>query len=745
MISRLFFAGALVPATCGAFALATCGAASALQPAPTIGSLAISNVTVSPTLDPQAPDTAWKDVAPVTLGWDVQHDRPASELSTARLASDGKYFFARFDVKQRETLLQAQRTNNVGDGTDDEVWVDLWPNGNKGFYYQFAATSNGTHFQYSSENTGYQPTWEAFGATYTGGYTVTMKIPLNILRGTGTGAGWKVQFVRVVRSTGERQIWSYAPGQSNGDDVTFAGALSGMAPALAARAKPRVGVYGLGELGSPASGLSTSRVGADLSLPITQTASLFATLHPDFSNVEVDQSTISPTAFPRFFNEVRPFFTQADNYFDNFDCDACPGLANLYSPSIPTPREGYALGGHQGQLQFAAFDAVGMGRSDEAQSLGYTTPDNHWRYFMERVSADCNLPGTTNCQFDTPLVHDDTFANGLSYNDGRHVDAYFDYGSDSGNQVLLPNQAQRYDGGLYLYNPTEGLAIADRKIGLYYDPADGLIQHPDIAGYAAYAVKIVTFNQNSALNSVGVSSFVDRYHNMFGALDQSDTNVNFDLLTKSRIDFQASLGSSYLLQQSDCTGLTCVFAPVSQNGVGIVYHSGTANSPGNFPNHGGSSTPTSVTFNTGRFGPGRLDSWQRLTTMRAGMRGTLSFEADDTRQYLDHGGTGVQWLERASYTYAASADSSFALGVRRIVGTPPLIFEAAPVNCTSVITVTRPGVVAPCTGAWNLSLAYHHRSPHDEIFAGYGDASQLSTTPGFILKLIHYFGAEKGT
>ena len=710
----------------------------------TIGVLSIATVATAPSLDPKATLDTWKEISPVTLGWDVQHQRPATESSVARLSTDGKNFYARFDVKQRETLLQAQHANNVGDGTDDEVWVDLWPNGNKGFYYQFAATSNGTHFQYSSENTGYQPTWDSFGATLDGGFTVTMKIPLDILRGAGGSSDWRVQFVRIVRSTGERQIWSYSPAQTNGDDVTFAGKLAGMRAATGAKPKPRVGVYALGEAGSRKSDLSTSRLGADLSVPITNTASLFATLHPDFSNVEVDQSTISPTAFPRFFNEVRPFFTQADNYYDNFDCDACPGISNLYSPSIPTPREGYALGGHQGQFQFAGFDAIGAGRSDTAESLGYTSTDNHWRYSMERIAADCNMPGTTNCQFGTSLVHDDTFANGLAYNDGKHIDAYLDYGSDSGNQVLIPNQAQRYDGGFYLYDANEGAAFSTRKVGLYYNPADGLIQHPDIAGYAAYAAKIVTFGQKSALNSIGVSGFLDRYHNMFGALDQTDNTFLLDVLTRSRIDVQASVGSDYLLQQYGCTGTSCIFSPISQNGIGVVYHSGTANSPNNFPNHGSSSTPTTVTFNTGRFGPGKLDSWQRISTMRAGTRGTLSFEADDTRQYLDRGGINEQWLERAAYTYAPSPNSSIAIGVRRIVGTPPVIFTASPVNCTTVVT-PRPGAPIPCTGAWNLSFAYHHRSPHDEVYLGYGDASQLSTTPGFILKFIHYFGAQKGT
>jgi hypothetical protein len=61
----------------------------------------------------------------------------------------------RFDVPQREHILAVQRANEVGDTTDDEVYVDLWPNGVNGFYYQFAANPIGTHWQYSSENTAY--------------------------------------------------------------------------------------------------------------------------------------------------------------------------------------------------------------------------------------------------------------------------------------------------------------------------------------------------------------------------------------------------------------------------------------------------------------------------------------------------------------------------------------------------------------------------------------------------------------
>ena len=83
---------------------------------------------------------------------------------TARISTDGTSIYVRFDVEQREALMAQQRTNDVGDGTDDEVWVDFWPNGSSGFYYQFAANSNGTRWQYSSENTAYSPTWTSFGS-----------------------------------------------------------------------------------------------------------------------------------------------------------------------------------------------------------------------------------------------------------------------------------------------------------------------------------------------------------------------------------------------------------------------------------------------------------------------------------------------------------------------------------------------------------------------------------------------------
>lgn len=678
---------------------------SAAQP----GALRLTAVQTAPPLDPAADTSSWSGTAGVTLPWDVQHAKASSEPTGARIAADGAFVYVRFDVTQREPLIALQHTNDVGDGTDDEVWLDLWPDGNAGFYYEFAATANGTHYQYSSENTAYAPTWTSFGAPTPGGFVVTMKIPFKAMRG---GSKWKAQFVRIVRSTGERQVWSYGPSQTNADDVSYAGALSGLRSSVAARAKPRIAPYVLGAAGSPSSGLSTSRTGGDFSFPVTPTASVYGTIHPDFSNVEVDQQSISPTAYQRSYSEVRPFFTQGANYYENFNCYTCPGIQQLYTPAIPTPRDGYAFEGKQGQFSFAAFDAIGNGRTDGAGSLTYRTPDSHWLASVQTVTA--NLPGITD--------HVDT--TGLAYHDNKHVSAYFDYGTDRGTNVADNGQAQRYDLGTYYYTPTFGFAAVARKLGTYYEPVDGYIQHADIAGYALYENKIWLFDKTSWLNSIQFSGFLDRYHNHSGALDQTDSSVLLDVLTRNRIDVQGSIGSSYLLLSNG------VFTPISQNGVGVTWHSGTLNDPGSNGYHGSSSNPTSISWNSGRFGPGRVDSWARSSNLRVGNRGTLSLEADDTRGYEDDGTTNVQWLERVGYSFAAGKDASLAVGVRRIIGTPPIIDYTSPPGYTS---------------AFNLSFAYHRRFPHDELYFAYGDASQLNTLPQVILKFIHYFGAEKGT
>lgn len=672
-------------------------------------------------MDPVAPAAGWEKAAAVKLAFNVQAEQPASESTSAAISTDGTAFYVRFDATQREPIVAAQHTNNVGQGSDDSVWIDLWPGGANGFYYQFQATPNGTHYQTSSENTSYSPSWESFGTVHSGGYTVTMKIPLDIMRGISASHPWKVQFVRFVHATGEEDVWSYDTSQNSPDDLARAGTMT--LPQIgihAARPKPRVATYALLEAASKTIGGSTSRVGADLAIPITPTAAFVATFHPDNSNVELDQQSISPTVYARYYAEVRPFFTQGANFYNNFNCDACPNIQELYTPAIPTPREGYAVEGQQGPISFGTFDALGDdGRSDIASAINYRSPDRTLGVTVQRVAVN------------TSSFVDDVTTAGISYYDLKHLSAYFNYGSDSGTNVLVPDQAQRYDFGGGWANQDFGFFGSVRKLGEYYNPADGFISHPGIAGYALYSAKIWTFAPTDKLEAVGIAGFIDRYQGPTQGSAQSDNSLLLDILTRSAIDLQLFSGSNYWRFNNSVTGVGPL-TPISQNaGFSFTYGSGLqTNNPGNFPNHGPSPYPTNVTYNTGNYGTGgRLDTWFRSSTMRLGSRGALTLALDDTAQWFVHASPNVQWFESLSYSYQITSNSSFAVGIRRVVGYPP-----------------QPNGGGDCIGTCsNVSVAYHLLTRHAELYLAYGNPNALVTVPQAIFKVIFYAGAEKGT
>ena len=684
-------------------------------------SLAVPAAVAAPPLDPTQNPSTWDTSTSAPLVYDIAHAHQADENTVVHVTTDGKYLYVRFDAVQHEPILALQQSNdtvtggaNVNGGiaySDDAVWVDLWPTGAGGFLYQFESNPNGTHNEESSENASFAPQWESHGHSTAGGYAVTMAIPLAVIHGAHAG-DWKMEFVRFVRSTGALDVWTYDAGETNPDVSTYAG--TGTMPALARAPlpSPRVGLYGLGDIASRTAGGSTSRVGADFSVPVTQTASVFGTLHPDYSNVELDQQSISPTVFARTYSEVRPFFTQAANYYGS-NCDVCNGFRTiLYTPGIPTPSQGYAFEGKQGSFGLTGFDAIGDSRNDSAAALTYTSDDNHWNASFQHVLAD--IPG----------IVDDTNAANLSWSSGKYLSAYANYSREAGTLVTDQGQSGWLDAGGGWGNSNFALFGAVRKVGDQFNPVDGFDSHPGVAGYAVYSAKVWTFSPNSFVSSAGISGFLDRYQGVAYGQAQSDNAVTADFLMKNTIDLQLDSGSDYWRFGQALT-------PISQNaGFQLTYHSGMQNNVNNFPSHGSSSTPTPLAYFTGRYGDGRLDTWVRTSTVRLGMRGYLTATVDNTAQWLyGNGRDNVQWFDSLAYSYQINRDSSFAVGLRKVVGTPP-----------------DPNGGGDCIGTCtNITLAYHNRFKHEELYLAYGDPNTLITVPQAIMKIIFYIGSQKGT
>ena len=439
---------------------------------------AVSSVTVpvlaaAPSMNGTI-DDSWAKAATLSLDTDFTYRRPASEPTKVYVAQDGSFLDIAFAVTQSEPQTAAQETNSSSILSEDYVGVYLDPQGTTGISYGFFANPHGARYQTSSENTAYTPQWTAVGKPSAGGYTVTMRIPLDIIR-SGGSTSWTAQFVRATVATNGLAVWAYSDRAHTATDPAFAGKLIGVGtqPHASARPKARVGIYGLGELTTQANGGNTSRVGADFSLPITPTASFVGTLHPDYSNVEIDQQTIAPTAFARQYSEVRPFFTQAASYYNqHISCSDCP--LTLYTPAIPTFSQGYAVEGTQGRASFAAFDALGDGRDDNAEALNYNYEDPNAIYAVDFQRVGVSTSG----------LNDVTTTVSTGYLDQKsHFLSYLNAGEDRGTYVTDPAIGNYLEAGVGYVDATTTSVLNYQSIGAQFDPVDGYVAQTDIEGY----------------------------------------------------------------------------------------------------------------------------------------------------------------------------------------------------------------------------------------------------------------------
>ena len=633
----------------------------------------------------------WSNAAKAELDWDYNLRRPADQRTDVLVLTDQQFIYIAFVAEQRSPIIATHRTNDVGLDGDDWVGVDVWPGGEGGFFYNFSANPTGARAEYSSENTSFAPTWTAVGKITSTGYTVTMRIPRGVIR--GNGSEWRLQFERNVQSTRQTFVWAHDPRQSDPADYLYAGVLHGSSAGAVglARAKPRIGVYALGELAPHVEGGSTSRAGVDVALPVTPTASFLGAFHPDYSNVELDQQTIAPTEFARTYQEVRPFFTQLANYFGGLNFNNSGSL--LYTFGIPTPREGYAIEGAQQNLSFAGFDAIGDGRTDGAQWLSYG--DRRYSVSLERVAA--NLPN----------LSDDVSSVSVGAGNGHNFGVSYMDASEMGTLVSDAGSARSRDFSVNLYGGQgdEGDLSADLlSVGPQYSPVDGYVAHNGIAGYDVFASKEWAYDPSSLVERIHVEEYVDRFHGAVGpgidGINQADSSTTVHLTTRDHLALWAGSGYDYLANPD---GTSFDF---NQNGGGLTYHSGLTD-------------PTAVSYTIGRFSNGYLRTWSRSSTLQVGTRGSLTLEVDENRFSPDGGGLSEQWLDRAGYAYQLTPDTSLSVGVRRILD------GAGPQD--------------------NVTAAFYHRTAQDELYVAYGSPNSVLTAKTFIVKWIHYIGAQKGS
>ncbi|HET9028996.1 MAG TPA: hypothetical protein VFN49_02380 [Candidatus Aquilonibacter sp.] len=686
MMKRTLFTTLALTIACTALAPAAVNARPSL-PLPTIAKPPALNGRI---------DATWATAAKAALAWDFSFRRTAPEATTAYLAADRHYLYVAFAARQREPLIATQLTSGAPLDNDDFVRISLWPAGESGFEYRFSINPAGTTYATSSENLDFSPDWRAAARVTPHGYTVTARIPLSVIRSSAHGS-WRVQFDRQIRSSNELLEWAFSPAQVATDSVLYAGLLQAAATSsLDARTKPRVAIYGLSKT-SGAGGGTIMTAGLDASIPLTPTASFIASVHPDDSNVEMDQQSISPTVFARQYTEVRPFFTQGANYYNTLTCNDCVSYPLLYTPGIPTPRTGYAIEGVAGQVSFAGFDAIGASRNDNAQALHWKSPDQRYALDYQRTGVD--FPG----------LHDTAAYYEMQAGNGHNFGAYAVFGGEHGTLVTKPGSGRYREYGLGFYSAKAAAFLAFHDVGKQYAPVDSLTTINGVRGPSLFLAREWDFRRGSLVQSIKPTIDLQRLHDAQGRQNYGDNSLSVDIETWHQLSLSLNAGSTFIRLPNTSGALS------NQNGVAATYRRN-------------SSTPIGFSYNAGEFGDGRLFSSQFFAAARIARIATLSLQAAQTEQRLRDGSVLRQSLERASLAVQIGPNESIALGWRRIAGTGPVFF-----NAPQDIDAT------------NLSLAYHKRFGSEELYLAYGSPNTLSTQHAILFKIIKYVGAEKGT
>jgi hypothetical protein len=247
-------------------------------------------------------------------------------------------------LTQRPETIRAGLTRRDTFKGLDAIAVSLDTYGDHRTAYTFGVTAGGTPFDHShaSDNEtdidpSFDPVWEAATARDPTGWTAELRIPFSQLVALPqVPQRWGINVTRWIAATGEQVYWQLIPSDATGWSSGF-GSLVGIdGVALHRRLELLPFVAAGATLGARrAVGV---RLGADLKAPVGRSATLQATVLPDFGQVEADPAVLNLTTIETIFDEKRPFFVDSRRMFEGGSIDADTRYFYTRRARRPRPR-----------------------------------------------------------------------------------------------------------------------------------------------------------------------------------------------------------------------------------------------------------------------------------------------------------------------------------------------------------------------------------------------------------------------
>ncbi len=282
-------------------------------------------------VDGSADDEAWKQAEPVkdffmVLPMDTSKAKVPTEV---RMTYDDQalYIIATcYKTAKGANMVESLRRDfNFGKNDNFIFFIDPFEDQTNGFTFGANAAGaqwDATLYEGGKADLNWDNKWTSFVKNYEDKWIFEAAIPFKTIRYKKGIREWGINFSRNDLKTTEKSSWAPVPRQFPTASLAYTGVLVWDEPPPVQGPNISLIPYALTGLSKDyTNGKNTrykSDIGLDAKISVTSSMNLDLTLHPDFSQVEVDKQVTNLDRFELFFPEKRQFFLENNDIFANF-------------------------------------------------------------------------------------------------------------------------------------------------------------------------------------------------------------------------------------------------------------------------------------------------------------------------------------------------------------------------------------------------------------------------------------------
>lgn len=228
-------------------------------------------------------------------------------------------------IKGADMVESLRRDFNFVKNDNFIFFLDPFDDQTNGFTFGANAAGaqwDGTLYEGGKADLNWDSKWTSSVSSNKDAYIFEASIPFKTIRYKKGLKEWGINFSRNDLKSTEKSSWAPVPRQFPTASLAYTGVLEWDEPPPAQGTNFSLIPYLLGGVSKDhVSGKNNdwkSDVGIDAKLAVTSSLNLDLTIHPDFSQVEVDKQVINLSRFELFFPEKRQFFLENSDIFGNF-------------------------------------------------------------------------------------------------------------------------------------------------------------------------------------------------------------------------------------------------------------------------------------------------------------------------------------------------------------------------------------------------------------------------------------------